>query len=222
MAGTGFDADFDPQDQAETLDESMTVGGEGSVGLGGDSPLAIGEDMRTFEELPDVLDVTQVAGDRDDDQDGAEAFDETNLDEHEEINEMRTFEELPDVLDVTSAEGDRDDDEALALDADEFDEDAIDDDDLEEDNELDYRAATQDREDDIDGLGDEDSYDDDQLDMAEEVEGLDEEVGDADTVTGGEDDFTNFQAKAVADEDLKRMGYSEDRGGETRAKPDED
>jgi hypothetical protein len=179
MAGTGFDADFDPQDQAETLDESMTVGGEGSVALGGDSPLAIGEDMRTFEELPDVLDVTQVAGDRDDD-------------------------------------------EALALDADEFDEDAIDDDDLEEDNELDYRAATQDREDDIDGLGDEDSYDDDQLDMAEEVEGLDEEVGDADTVTGGEDDFTNFQAKAVADEDLKRMGYSEDRGGETRAKPDED
>jgi hypothetical protein len=179
MAGTGFDADFDPQDQAETLDESMTVGGEGSVALGGDSPLAIGEDMRTFEELPDVLDVTQVAGDRDED-------------------------------------------EALALDADEFDEDAIDDDDLEEDNELDYRAATQDREDDIDGLGDEDSYDDDQLDMAEEVEGLDEEVGDADSVSGGEDDFTNFQAKAVGDEDLKRMGYSEDRGGETRAKPDED
>ena len=28
-----------------------------------------------------------------DDQDGAEAFDEANLDEHEELNEMRTFEE---------------------------------------------------------------------------------------------------------------------------------
>ena len=34
-----------------------------------------------------------------DDQDGAEAFDEANLDEHEELNEMRTFEELPDLFD---------------------------------------------------------------------------------------------------------------------------
>ena len=47
------------------------------------------------------------------------------------------------------------------------------------------------------------------------------EVRDADAVSGGEDDFTNFQAKNVSDEDLKRMGYSEDRGGETRAKPNE-
>jgi hypothetical protein len=157
-----------------------------------------------------------------DSQDGAEVLDETNYDDREEINEMRTFEEMPDVLDVTQAVGDRDDDEALAMDADEFTEEAIDDADLEEDDELDYHAATQDREDDLDGLGDEDSYDDDQLDMAEEIEGLDEEVADADTVSGGEDDFTNFQAKDVGDEDLKRMGYSEDRGGETRAKPDED
>lgn len=180
MPGTSYDsdADFDPQDQAEALDESMTVGGEGSVGLGGDSPFAIGEDMRTFEELPDVLDVTQVAGDRDDD-------------------------------------------EALALDADEFDEDAFDDGDLEEDNELDYRAATEEHEDDLDGLGAEDAYNDDELDT-EEIEGLDEEVLDADAVSGGEDDFTNFQARNVGDDDLKRMGYSEDRNGETRAKPDED
>lgn len=152
-----------------------------------------------------------------DSQDGAETLDETNYDERDE---MRTFEELPDVLDVTTAIGDRDEDEAVAMDAADFDEEAIGDVDTEEDNELDYHAATRDREDDIDGLGDEDSYDDDQLDMAEEVEGLDEEVGDAATVTGGEDDFTNFQAKTVGDEDLKRMGYSEDRGGETRAKPD--
>ena len=178
MPSESFDSDFDAQDQAEARDESMTVGGEGDVALGGDSPLSIGEDMRTFEELPDLLD-------------------------------------------LTTATGDRDDDEGLALDADEFSEDAIDDDDLEEDNELDYRAATQDREDDIDGLGDEDSYDDDALDMSGEVEGLDEEVGDAGDVSGGEDDFTNFQARNVGDEDLKRMGYSEDRGGETRSKPDE-
>jgi hypothetical protein len=154
----------------------MTVGGEGDSPLAGDSPLSVGEDMRTFEELPDVLDVTQAVGDRDDD-------------------------------------------EALALDADEFDPDAIDDGDTEEDNELDYRAADEEHEDDLDGLGPEDGYNDDQLDT-EEIEGLDQEVRDAEGVSGGEDDFTNFQARDVADEDLKRMGYAEDRGGETRAKPD--
>ena len=180
MPGTSFDSDsdFDPQDQAETFDESMTVGGEGDVALGGDSPLAIGEDMRTFEEMPDVLDMMQK-------------------------------------------DGDRDDDEALALDADEFDVDAGDDGDLEEDNELDYRAADEEHEDDLDGLGAEagsGGIDEDRIEP-EEIEGLDT-VMDADAVSGGEDDFTNFQSKSVSDEDLKRMGYSEDRKGETRAKPD--
>src|SRR4051812_16843555 len=85
MPGTSFDgdADFDPQDQAEAFDESNLSGGEGDSALGFDSPLSPASEMRTFEELPDVEDLTQVAGDRDDD-------------------------------------------EALALDADEFDEDAID------------------------------------------------------------------------------------------------
>jgi hypothetical protein len=152
-------------------------------------------------------------------QDGAEALDETNYDDNEENNEMRTFEELPDVLDVTRADGDRDDDEALALDADEFDEDAIGDADTEEDDELDYRASDEEHEDDLDGLGAEDSYDEDEL-GADEVEGLDEQVMDADGVSGGEDDFTNFQSKGLSDDDLQRMGYSENRGGETRAKPD--
>src|ERR1700709_1482734 len=110
-------------------------------------------------------------------QDGAEALDETNYDLSEGVGEMRTFEELPDVLDVTQADGDRDDDEALALDADEFDEDAIDDNDTEEDHELDYRAATEEREDDLDGQGPEDGYNEDRL-SARDVEGL-EQVGDA-------------------------------------------
>jgi hypothetical protein len=180
MPGTSFESDsddFDSQDQAETFDESMTVGGEGDVSLADDSPLPIGEDMRTFEEMPDVYD-------------------------------------------VTTALGDRDEEEELALDADEFDEDAVDDDDLEEDNELDYAAVDAEHEDDVDGLGAEAGaeYDEDQL-SAREIEGLDE-VRDADDVSGGEDDFTNFQAKAVADEDLRDMGYSETRDGETRAKPD--
>lgn len=138
-----------------------------------------------------------------DDQDGAEAFDESNLDENEEMNEMRTFEELADVLDVTQAEGDRDEDEALALDADEFDEDAFDDNDTEEDHELDYRAVAADE-------ANEDEFDEDQVDT-ESIEGL-ELVADADTVEGGEDDFTNFQSKGVSDEDLARMGYTDDSG----------
>jgi len=167
--------DFDPQDQAETFDESNLAGGEGDVSLGGDSPLGVGEDMRTFEELPDVEDLTQVAGDRDDD-------------------------------------------EALALDADEFDEDAIDDGDFEEDNELDYAASDEEHEDDLDGLGPDDVFDEARI-AKSEIEGLNE-VRDADEAEGGEDDFTDFQARAVSDEDLKAMGYSEERGGETRAKPD--
>ena len=181
MPGASFetDSDFDPQDQAETFDESMTVGGEGDVALGGDSPLSIGEDMRSFEEMPDVYDVTTRAGDRDED-------------------------------------------EALALDADEFDDDDIDEDDTEDDDELDYGAVDAEREDDLDGLGLEPgaSADDDRL-SAREIEGLDE-VRDADEVTGGEDDFTNFSARDVGDDELRRMGYAETRGGETRAKPDPD
>lgn len=155
-----------------------------------------------------------------DSQDGAEAFDEDNLDLAAETGERRTFEELPDLLDLTQAEGDRDDDEALALDSDEFDEDAFSDDDTEEDHELDLHAATEEREDDLDGQGPEDGYDEDRL-AARDVEGLDQ-VGDAATVEGGEDDVTDFQATNLSDADLQSMGYSETaRGGAgVRAKPD--
>jgi hypothetical protein len=165
--------------------------------------------------MPDPNDAFEDA----DHQDGAESLDETNYDLSEDgVGEMRTFEELPDVLDVTQAAGDSDEDEALALDASEFDEDAIDDNGAEEDDERGDRAATAEREDDIYGLGPEDDYDEDRL-AAGGIEGLDE-VGDADSVEGGEDDVTDFQADDVGDDDLRRMGYSETRGGQTRAKPD--
>jgi len=170
------DSDFDPQDQAETFDESMTAGGEGDSPLGGDSPLDIGEDMRTAEELPDVEDLTQLIGDRDDD-------------------------------------------EALALDADEFDPDAVGDADFEEDDERDYRAATEEHEDDLDGLGSDDGFNDHRI-LRSEIEGLDE-VRDADEAEGGEDDFTDFQSRDLSDDDLKNMGYSEDRDGQILAKPDD-
>jgi hypothetical protein len=155
-----------------------------------------------------------------DDQDRAETLDETSTDDEMEFSERRTFEELPELMDATRADGDRDDDEAVALDADEYDEDdldaGLDDADLEEDDELNYRAADAAREDDIDGLGDEDSFDEDAL-SAGEIEGLDE-VADADLVEGGEDDVTDFQAKTLADDDLEEMGYSEIEDGEARAK----
>ncbi|WP_411288436.1 hypothetical protein [Phenylobacterium sp.] len=140
-----------------------------------------------------------------DPQDSAESLDETNYDD--DLGEMRTFEELPDVLDVTQAVGDRDDDEALALDADEFDPDAIDDDDPEEDNELDYRAATEEHEDDLDGLGPEAGsrgIDEDAL-SASDIDGLDE-VRDAGQISG-KDNITRFQSHDVGDEDLTAMGY---------------
>lgn len=179
MSGTPFDseADFDPQDQAETFDESMTVGGEGDVSLADDSPVTPAEDMRTFEEMPDVYDVTTRAGDRDAD-------------------------------------------EELALDADEFSLDAYDEDDVEDDNELDYGAVDEEHEDDLDGLGIEPGAADDSAALlGSEIEGLDE-VRDGDEVSGGEDDFSNFSARDVGDEDLRRMGYAEVRDGQTRAKPD--
>lgn len=175
MPGTSYDADadFDPQDQAETFDESNVVGGEGDSALGFDSPVSPGSDMRTFEELPDVEDVTQALGDADDE-------------------------------------------EAVALDAAEFDEDAVGDADFEEDDELDYRASTEEHEDDLDGLGPEDGFDEDRIDVRSDIDGLADDVEDADQVSGGEDDFTNFQSRALDDDDLQRLGYS--RSGKPEGK----
>jgi hypothetical protein len=165
-----------------------------------------------------------------DSQDQSEVFDESNVVGGERdgplgfdsLSDMRTFEDLPDVEDFTQARGDRDDDEALALDADEFREDAVTDADFEDDDELSYGAATGEREDDLDGLGPEDGFDEDLIDARSDIDGLAEDVEDADQVSGGEDDFTNFQSKGLDDDDLKRLGYSEDRGGQTLAKPDGD
>jgi len=162
-----------------------------------------------------------------DPQDQSEVFDETNFTDggdagearsYAEAAERRTFEDLSDVEDLTRADGDADEDEALALDADEFDPEAVGDADFEEDDELDYRAATQERQSDLDGLGPEDNFDEDRI-ARTEIDGLDE-VRDAGEAQGGEDDFTDLQAKRLDDDDLKNMGYAEDRDGETRAKPD--
>ena len=175
MPGTNFENDadgYDPQDQAETFDETnLTDGGD------------TGE-VRSFAEAAD----------------------------------RRAFEDLPDVDDVTQADGDRDDDDALALDADEFHPDAVTDADVEEDDELDYRAATAEREDDIDGLGPEDGFDEGRI-ARSDIDGLDE-VRDASEAEGGEDDFTDLQARSLDDDDLKDLGYSEGPEGRTSARRD--
>ena len=153
--------------------------------------------------MPDLPDAFGDA----DSQDGAEAFDEDNLDPDALRGEMRTFEELDDVEDLTQADGDRDDDEAVALDADEFDEDAFGDADAEEDHELDLHAATDEREDDLDGQGPEDGFDEDRV-ASGSIEGLDS-VADADSVEGGEDDVSSFQSKRLSDADLVALGYGD-------------
>ncbi len=68
-------------------------------------------------------------------QDVAETLDEDKFDLTGLSDARRTFEELPDVLDMTQVEGDRDEDEAVALDADDFDPEALGDCDLEADDE---------------------------------------------------------------------------------------
>jgi hypothetical protein len=151
-----------------------------------------------------------------DGQEGAEAYDALLDDEEGQRNlEDRTFEELPDVEDLTQVAGDRDDDEAMALDASEFDPDAVDDADTEEDNELDYRAATEEREDDLDGQGPEDGFDAGRV-ARSEIDGL-REVADADRAQGGEDDFTDYEARSASDDDLEDLGYADAQG---RAKRD--
>ena len=63
--------------------------------------------------------------------------------------------------------------------------------DLEEDDELGYRAATAEREDDLDGQGPEDSFNED------------------------------CRGSEISDQDLIDLGYAERKGGEVRAKPDD-
>jgi len=90
MPGGNPESDFDAQDSAEVFDEDNTNTNEQL------------NEMRTFEEMPDVLDVTSVRGDRDDDEAMAldadefdpEAFDaETDLEDDDELDYRATAED---------------------------------------------------------------------------------------------------------------------------------
>jgi hypothetical protein len=153
-------------------------------------------------------------------QDQAEVFDEeTRADDDERLDgEMMTFEEMPDVYDATAALGDGRD--VRALDADEFNEDDLDDEDLEEDEDLDDMV----RDDLEDASEDEDAGSDD-LDDRDGVTRLAgdesdlEYVADVDQVTDpGDDDADKYESRNVSDDDLRNLGYQADAG---RQSPDE-
>ncbi|WP_176695928.1 primosomal protein [Phenylobacterium immobile] len=99
---------FDDQDRAETLDETMT-----------DDEMQFSE-RRTFEELPELMDVTRADGDRDEDEAlalDADEFTDSLLDEVD-IEE-------DDELDYHAADAEREDDIDGLGDEDSFDEDAL-------------------------------------------------------------------------------------------------
>ena len=87
---TDLESDRDDQDQSEVFDED-------NQNL--DSAEEGGNDMRTFEELPDVLDVTSAVGDDDDD----DALIAEDLDD-DEIIALEADEDLADFEDDDLAE----------------------------------------------------------------------------------------------------------------------
>jgi len=97
---TDLEGDWDGQDQAEVFDEdNQSLDGAGDVDA----------EMRTFEELPDVLDVTSAVGDSDDDAALiAEELDDEDIIELEADAELADFEDddlagrMPEELDNDS------------------------------------------------------------------------------------------------------------------------
>ena len=137
-----------------------------------------------------------------DEQDQAEVFDETNLDDDAEFV---TLEEMPDVYDATRALGDSRDLEAL--DADELDPAMLDDEDLEDDEDVD------------------DEIDEDDLDEEDGVARLDrdevelEDVAEVDDATDPDDENeADYESEDLSDTDLEDLGY---RDRATGAKPED-
>jgi hypothetical protein len=158
------------------------------------------------------LDLDQDAVDP---QDQAETADETHL--NEDADEFTTLEEAPNAFDDTAA--DDDDVELTPSDESEFTEEDNDDD-TDANDELDDTpdefqpevewAEAAEADSDAAEASVEDALDSD------DIEGLNE-VGDADSVEGGEDDFTNFQSRKLSDEQLDELGYDGQRSGQTRS-----
>lgn len=130
------------------------------------------------------------------DQDGAETFDEDNLEGDDAgplEQQFKTFEELPDLFDDTARLGDGSADEQ-ATDESEFTEDLIQDEDLE------------------DPLANREDTD---VDTDEETGSASSEVelefqADVEGARGAQGSAAHFESRQLDDEDLRELGYQED------------
>ncbi len=139
-----------------------------------------------------------------DEQDQAETFDETHLDDDAEFV---TLEEMPDVYDATQALGDSRD--LQALDADELDPEALDDEDLEDDEDVDddLRDALEDEQED-DDIDEDDLDSDDGVDRLKLDEVELQAVADVDPETDPDDeDEAAYESDTLSDADLEDLGY---------------
>jgi len=111
MPGGTFESDnddFDSQDQSETFDEANLVGNgdQGEVRTFADA-----DERATFEDLPDVEDVTAAEGDSDDDEALAleadafdpEAFDDADTEADDELDYRAATTERQDDIDGQGA-----------------------------------------------------------------------------------------------------------------------
>jgi hypothetical protein len=171
MTPPDMDSDWDGQDGAEVYDED-------------NQNLENGGDMRTLEELPDVLDVTRAAGDDDDD----EALIGEDLDDDEIIR-----------LETDAAEADLEDDDLVGR----FDDDVMADGD---DRAVRFAEETSfDVRDDNDYLADDR---DSERAMSRANNDVDLEFsGDLDDAPDDEG-ASSMESETLSDEDIDRLGYS--------------
>ena len=156
--------------------------------------------------------MTDLDGDWDP-QDQAEVLDESNL--TEAGTDFVTFEEMEDdnVQDLTQLIGDADDQAAEALDEDEFDEDAIDDEDTEVD---------EDSRDEVSDFVADDDLDDDMADDLDELDGVAalapdevelEYAGDLTDLEHARSSAKPYEStRELSDADLVELGYKDEEG----------
>jgi hypothetical protein len=154
-------------------------------------------------EKPETVDL--------DEQDQTEAFDETHLDE--DAAQFLTLDEAQDVFDTTQALGDGRD--MPAFDAADLDPEALDDEDVEDDEDIDDNLDDDLEDDAEDEAIDEDPDDEDAVAELEWDEADIETIADVDQAAEAEEDEADeYESEELSDEELRELGYAEE--------PDED
>lgn len=153
-----------------------------------------------------------------DDQDRAEAMDETHL--TKDGGMIANFDTIADAFDATQEPGDADEDEPVDADdyaPEDLDDLEVDEDELEDEDDDPYEPEI--------GV-DADAEDFNARDAretdspgADDIEGM-RIVRDADRVEGGEDDFTNFESKGLSDADIAALGYGAKASAAGKDDPD--